>query len=184
MPKVYFMIAHSGTMPANVVRIFTRKPYSHACFSFDRQLTQLYSFGRLNTRFFIPGGFISGGIDSDFYTHYPRTKICVFEGEITEAQQATVRARLAPFIENSRFYKYGFANCVFQWIGHSVQRARHFTCSQFVAQMFDGILPFSRPPSLVRPMDFCNLGLSCIFTGTAEENLHLLEKEAKRNDEY
>lgn len=184
MPKVYFMIAHSGTLPADVVRFFTHKPYSHACFSFDRALTKLYSFGRIYTRFFIPGGFITGGIDSDFYKHHPRTKICVLEAEITEAQRAEVLSRLAPFEQNPRFYKYGFANCVFQWLGRPVQRTRHFTCSQFIAQIFDGILPFSRPPSLVRPMDFCELNLPCIFTGTAEEYIHFLKKEATCYDKY
>ncbi|MEG0910668.1 MAG: hypothetical protein RSF70_03710 [Ruthenibacterium sp.] len=179
MKTVYLMVSHSGTAPANLVRFFTHKDYSHACYARDESLSNLYTFGRIHTAFFIPGGFITGGIDSDFYKHYPHTKICVYAATLTQAQYETVEARLAVFLKNPQQYHYGFANCVFQFFGMRVHRRHHYTCSQFIAQLFADILPLQKDWSLAKPTDFCNLALPCVFEGTAEEYTNMTkQKEA------
>lgn len=178
---VYLMISHSGTGPANLVRFFTRQPYSHVCYAEDASLSALYTFGRRYTRFFLPGGFIAGGIQSDFYKTYPHTRIRVYALEITAAQKALVDARLAPFLAAPLRYKYGMFNCVYQFFGIPRHRAHHFTCSQFVALLFEGILPFGRDTSLVRPMDFCSFSLPCVFEGTAEEYCTLQKTQEKED---
>ncbi|MEG1380937.1 MAG: hypothetical protein RSC73_01725 [Ruthenibacterium sp.] len=179
MKTVYLMVSHSGTAPANLVRFFTHKEYSHACYARDESLSNLYTFGRIHTAFFIPGGFITGGIDSDFYKHYPHTKICVYAATLTQAQYETVEARLAVFLKNQQQYHYGFANCVFQFFGLRVHRRHHYTCSQFIAQLFADILPLQKDWSLAKPTDFCNLALPCVFEGTAEEYTNMTkQKEA------
>ncbi|MEF9968871.1 MAG: hypothetical protein RR759_00280 [Ruthenibacterium sp.] len=179
MKTVYLMVSHSGTMPANVVRFFTHKEYSHACYARDENLSALYTFGRINTRFFIPGGFITGGIDSDFYQHYPHTKIAVYAVTLTQTEYETVEKRLADFVEHPQHYHYGFVNCVLQFFGLRVHRRYHYTCSQLIAQLFEGILPLQKDWSLAKPTDFCNLALPCIFEGTAEEYSNMIkQKEA------
>lgn len=177
MKTVYLMVSHSGTVPANIVRFFTHKEYSHACYANSAALSNLYTFGRINTAFFIPGGFITGGIDSDFYQHYPHTKVRVYAVALTDAQFETVEARLAKFLENPAQYHYGFANCVLQFLGLRVHRPHHYTCSQMIAQLFEGILPLQKDWSLAKPMDFCNLALPCIFEGTAEEYNNMMKQK-------
>lgn len=164
---VYIVVSHSGTLPANLVRLATHKPFSHVCYAPDADLNALYSFGRIYPEFFVPGGFIDGGIRSAFYRGKPNTRLRVYAVSLTPAQKELVEMRLAPFLAQPRHYHYGFLNCVLQHANIPLRRARHYTCSQFVAMLFEGVLPFHKDISLVQPMDFCALSLPCVYEGTA-----------------
>lgn len=168
MPSAYIVICHSGTLSSNFVRLFTLKPFSHVCYAPDARLARMHTFGRLYTPFFFPGGYINNGADSGFYKKYPRTKLRVLRVELSDAQQTLLDTRLAPFLQNPRRYHYGFANCLYQMLGVRRQRSHHFTCSQFIALLFEDILPLPRHTSLTRPMDFCALNLPCVFEGTMQ----------------
>ena len=48
MKKIYIILTFTGTILSRIVRIYTRKEYSHVSISLDQDLTKMYSFGRLN----------------------------------------------------------------------------------------------------------------------------------------
>ena len=44
--SIYILLTNTGTLFTRVIQTYTRAPYNHASISFDRELTELYSFGR------------------------------------------------------------------------------------------------------------------------------------------
>jgi hypothetical protein len=57
MKKVYIVLTSTTTYLARIIRTYTKDEYSHSSISLDKELNQMYSFGRLNP--YIPwwGGF-------------------------------------------------------------------------------------------------------------------------------
>lgn len=45
-PSVYIMLTNTGTLFTKLIQGYTKAPYNHASISFNRELSELYSFGR------------------------------------------------------------------------------------------------------------------------------------------
>ena len=48
MKKIYIVLTYSGTPLAKIIKLYTKKDYSHVSISLDKKLTKMYSFGRIN----------------------------------------------------------------------------------------------------------------------------------------
>lgn len=46
--SVFILLTNTGTLFTKVIQGYTRAPYNHASISFNRELSELYSFGRKN----------------------------------------------------------------------------------------------------------------------------------------
>lgn len=44
--SVFILLTNTGTFLTRVIKSYTRAPYNHASISFNRELSELYSFGR------------------------------------------------------------------------------------------------------------------------------------------
>lgn len=180
MHKLYLAVTHSGTWFANGISLFTNgAEYSHAGISFSPTLNPLYSFGRKFTYLLLPSGFITQGFGKHFYNHHPRGKLRVYLVTLTDAQYDLLNARLQPFIDNTNSYKYGTLNIAYHYFGIPIHRSKHYTCIGFVAEMLNGILPFNKDSSLVKPMDMCNFDLPLLYEGSFKNfnSINLLEAE-------
>ena len=58
MKKIYIILTNSGTILSRVIKLYTRKEYTHVSISLDKRLRKMYSFGRLNPYNPFYGGFI------------------------------------------------------------------------------------------------------------------------------
>ena len=48
MKKIYIVLTHSGTALSKIIKGFTKDEFSHVSISLDKELNEMYSFGRLN----------------------------------------------------------------------------------------------------------------------------------------
>ena len=48
MKNIYLIITYTGTIPAKLIKLYTKNEYSHISISLDKELTEMYSFARLN----------------------------------------------------------------------------------------------------------------------------------------
>ena len=58
MKYVYVFLTRTGTKIANIIVMVTGDRFAHASISLDRELTQMYSFGRRRVTNPLYGGFI------------------------------------------------------------------------------------------------------------------------------
>ena len=63
MRKVYLVLTYTGTILSRIVKLYTRKEYSHVSIALDENLEEMYSFGRVNPYIAFIGGFVHEGID-------------------------------------------------------------------------------------------------------------------------
>lgn len=43
---IYIVLLQTGTVPAKLIKFYTRNPYAHASIAFDSNLSEMYSFAR------------------------------------------------------------------------------------------------------------------------------------------
>ena len=64
MKKIYIILTHTGTVLSRIIKIYTKDEFSHVSIALDKDLKQMYSFGRLNPYNPFIGGFIHEYINS------------------------------------------------------------------------------------------------------------------------
>lgn len=74
MRKVYIVLTYTGTILSRIVKMYTRREYSHVSIAFDEDLKEMYSFGRLNPYNPFIGGFVYERIDRGLLKKLKRLK--------------------------------------------------------------------------------------------------------------
>lgn len=165
MNKIYIVLSKSNTIVAKLVRLYTRKMYSHTSLALDDSLDTIYSFGRKNPRLILPAGFITETRGRGYFDLFPRTRICVLEVTLSDAQLAEVKDKLVEFIHDPDKYYYDVISLPAMAFGKAVKRKNHYVCSSFVAYILENCLDFKTEYSLVYPEDYFHLGLKKVYEG-------------------
>ena len=84
MKKIYIILTYTGTILSKIVKVYTRKEYSHVSISLDEDLTKMYSFGRLYPYNPFLGGFVHEGLDHGTFKRFKKTKTKIYSLEIPE----------------------------------------------------------------------------------------------------
>lgn len=64
MQKIYIMLTHTGTLLSNIIKSYTKTEYSHVSIALDKDLRELYSFGRVNPYVAFIGGLVKESLTS------------------------------------------------------------------------------------------------------------------------
>lgn len=48
MKKIYIVISQTGTILSKTIKLITKKKYNHVSISFNKDICNMYSFGRIN----------------------------------------------------------------------------------------------------------------------------------------
>lgn len=152
---IYVILSQTGTIPARIIKHFTKAPYNHASLSSDRELQEVYSFCRKYKKFALPAGFVEErnvGV-FDMFSAIPCE---VYAFKATEKQYAKYESLIDDFKQNSKLYSYNVLGLMGLAFGIVVHRKNHFVCSQFVAHVLSecGMARFDKQLDLVRPDDF------------------------------
>ena len=97
MNNYYIVLSHSNTLMARVVRIFTGAYWNHTSLALSGELNEFYSFGRKNPRLLFPAGFISEGVHTGYFGLKPKTKIAVYEAQMTDEEYGDMLTKLDEF---------------------------------------------------------------------------------------
>lgn len=153
---IYILLSHSGSMFSKAINICTREPYTHVSIALDRNLKELYSFGRINPYNPIIGGFVKEDVINGTYGRFPNTKCALYSLEIDDIQYRKLRKELNRFKRESERYGYNLLGVVSAAFNHPIHRKYSYFCSQFVSEVLlnSGIRIINKNPSLTSPMDF------------------------------
>ncbi len=151
--KVYIIMSYTGSIFSKFLRIVLKNKFVHVSIGLDKQLQNVYSFGRKRPRTMFPGGFVKEDINK--ISHIFKNAECqIFELEITEEQYKILKREifgLIPLNFNIRF-----------------ERKNHFVCSQFVGRILQeaGIYNQDKNYSLIKPNDISKIyGLNKVYEG-------------------
>lgn len=154
--SVYILLTNTGTLFTRVIQTYTKAPYNHASISFNRELSELYSFGRKNPSNPLNGGFVREDIKTGTYSKYPNTTCVIYELQVSEREIEKMKRVLQVFIQKRQKYLYNILGVVGIALKEPVEFSNSYFCSQFVAEILErsGIKLWNKLPALVTPDDF------------------------------
>lgn len=170
--SVYILLTNTGTLFTKLIQGYTKAPYNHASISFDRELTELYSFGRKNPSNPLNGGFVHEDLRTGTFSKYPNTTCVIYELHVSGREVEKMRRVLHIFIRSRQKYLYNMLGVIGIALKEPVEFSNSYFCSQFVAEILDrsGIKLWNKLPALVTPDDFRQSDrLELIYQGKLSE---------------
>ena len=170
--SVFILLTNTGTLFTKSIQSYTKAPYNHASISFDRELTELYSFGRKHPNNPLSGGFVKESIQTGTYSKFPNTTCVIYELKVTEREVAKMKRVLNIFIRSRQKYLYNILGIFGIVLNEPIEFSNSYFCSQFVAEMLQrsGIKLWDKLPALVTPDDFRQCGrLRLMYEGKLNE---------------
>lgn len=153
---IYVLLSRTYTVPARLIRLFTREPYSHTSIALDIELRDMYSFARKHVHNPFDCGFIEEDIESGVFGMDKNISCSVYAVPVTDEQYGAIKREINVFIKNREEYRYNYTGLFSIMFGRNVEDGRHFFCSQFVSHIFykSGIKLFAKEEGLIKPYDF------------------------------
>lgn len=154
--SVFILLTNTGTLFTQLIQSYTKAPYNHASISFNRELSEMYSFGRKNPNNPLNGGFVKEDIKTGTFSKYPETTCVIYELKVTEREVEKMKRVLNIFIRRQNKYLYNLLGVIGVALKEPVEFSNSYFCSQFVAEvlMRSGIRIGDKLPALVTPDDF------------------------------
>jgi len=154
MKEIYIVLTYTGTILAKIVKFYTRQKFSHISISLDKDLNEMYSFGRLNPYNPFIGGFIHEHIDKGTFKRFKNTQAKIFSVEVTEEQYEKLRKNIEEMQAESEKYKFNIIG-LFAVAFHKKIRAKNsFYCAEFVKYITEKSDINYNLPEIIKPEDF------------------------------
>ena len=177
---IYIVLTKTKTVLSKAIQIYTQHDFNHVSISFDRELKEMYSFGRKN----INNPWIGGFVQENPTSNLLRESNCVILAcPVTERQYAILKNQVDYYKENKNHYKYNFIGLFGVACRVKIKRERAFFCSQFVATLFEeaSIPLYGKCPYFMKPNDFIHLPyLTFLYIGKVESFIGYEEKQKKK----
>lgn len=159
MKSIYILLVRTNTVFSKLIHMATKGKYTHVALSLDRELTQLYSFGRKLAFCPIFAGFKKEHLHRGTYFYNQQAPCAVYELQISDEAYFRIICRLLDMLGNQKDYHYNYLGVVFHLLDIPYRKEYHFLCSQFVADTLfrseEILLP--KEPLNMMPMDFCHI---------------------------
>lgn len=164
---IHILLTRSGTWFSRLIHLATQDDYTHASIGLDGPAGPFYSFARKYEHFALPAGLVEEQVTS----RRRAVPCCLYELKVSQDTYIALRRRLQAMYAQREEYHYSVLGAFACYFNLSLQRRHHFFCSQFVAGLLAdcGAVELPKPPTLLRPADFCSLkGLRPVHRGLLE----------------
>lgn len=170
MKKIYLILTYTGTILSKVIRIYTRKKYAHISISLDKELKEMYSFGRINPYIAFIGGFVHEGVNFGTFKRFKNTKAIICCMEVTDEQYEQIRTLITYFDEHRKNFKFNFIGLVLVALNKKIKRKNCFYCAEFIKYLLDESSISNGLPNIIKPLDFLNMdNLKVIYEGPLKD---------------
>lgn len=165
MKKIYIVLTYTGTLLSKIVKIYTRKKYSHVSIALEKDLKNMYSFGRKNPYLLLPAGYVQEGINIGTFKRFKNTKAAIYSLEISDEQYNAIISIINDFNNNPNKYSFNIIGLFFAIFRIKLKRNKMY-CAEFVKYVLDKSNINTNLPDCVRPNDFKHIKeLELIYTG-------------------
>ncbi|WP_198536475.1 hypothetical protein [Paenibacillus sp. DMB5] len=173
--NIYIVLTGTGTAFSGLIKWFTKAELNHASIAFDRELQEVYSFGRKKVHNPFVAGLIREHFDHPFYS----TADCaVYEMNVSLEEYDTMYNHVQGMMENQKRYKYHLLGLIGVLLNVKFNREDAYFCSHFVASVCEeaSCRPVAKPSYFVTPEDFAeSLCASKIYSGKLSYYMHLTQ---------
>lgn len=152
---IYILLTNTGSLLNKTIKLYTKAPYNHTSIALDKNLNEVYSFGRKTPNNPFIGGLVREDLNG-IYSHFKDTTCAVYALEIDYKVYKRVLKNIDKFQLKRDSYKYNFVGLFGVAINRPIYRENAFFCSQFIATILNksGLNLFNKMPELITPYDF------------------------------
>ena len=167
MKKIYIVLTCTGTILSNIVKVYTKDEFTHSSIALDKELVQLYSFGRKNPYNPYIGCFVQEGIHIGTFKRFKNTLAGVYELEVTDEQYDKCARIIEDFKKNKNIYKFNILGLFLISLKYKRKKEKYFYCSEFVKYVLEEVLgEIKELPDLIRPENFKDIpNIKKIYSG-------------------
>lgn len=157
--EIYIVLTYTGTILSKIIRVYTGAEYSHVSLSLDRNLEEMYSFGRLNPYNPFIGGFIKENINIGTFKRFPKTRSAIYSLSVTKEQYEQIKELINRIKNDKDNYKFNVVGLFANGLHIKYEKENHFYCAEFVKYLIDNADIKMELPDLIKPNDFKNVKL-------------------------
>ncbi|WP_088549570.1 hypothetical protein [Paenibacillus aquistagni] len=170
---IYILLTDTGTWLSQMIKLYTRQPLNHVSIAFDRELTEVYSFGRKDPANPFIGGFVREQLYGSLIRsdHRP-TQCAIYKMTVSLDVYERLRRRIRHIEHDQERYRYNFLGLIGIVFRVRIERDNAFFCSQFVASVlqYSGCDLFQKQAEWVTPEDFRQCArLEMIYCGDLKQ---------------
>ena len=77
MKKIYIVLTHSGSLLSKTIKIVKGYEYTHVSISLDKDLKEMYSFGRIKPYNAFIGGFVHESPDYGTFKRFSKSSLSI-----------------------------------------------------------------------------------------------------------
>ena len=164
---LYVVLVNTSSVVSQAIAAVTKDAYTHAAISLDRNLMDMYSFGRRWSHYPFWGCFHRENLHEGFYARNDVLPGVVLRLKVTPEQYARARGVIQHFRANHREFRYDTIGLLGNAMGLTLESRRRYTCSKFVASVLAeaGICSFEKPLAVIRPQDLAGLPGQVVYRG-------------------
>lgn len=166
MKKIYIVLTYTGTALSRIIKLYTKKEYSHVSISLDKKLTKMYSFGRINPYIPFIGGLVKESPKFGTFKRFKNTTSKIYSFEVSDSDYYFIKKTINKMYSNKEDYKFNILGLIAILVNKRVYRENYFYCAEFVKYVLESSNLNIELPNIVKPDDFRRLdGVSEIYTG-------------------
>lgn len=166
MKEIYIVLAHTGTILSRMIKLYTRKKYTHSSIALEKDLKCMYSFGRLNPYNPFWGGFVIEGKNIGTFKRFKNTHVGVYSMEVTDEQYENIKNEIERFNKEKKEYKFNILGMFLTSVNIRLKRKNYFYCAEFVKYILESQNIEANLPDIIKPNDFTNLeNIKLIYEG-------------------
>ncbi len=170
MKEIYLVLTHTGTMLSRIIKTYTGDEFSHISISLNKELTEMYSFGRLNPYNPFWGGFVHEYINKGTYKRFFNTQTKVYELGVTDEQYEKIKYGIYAFKNDREKYTFNIIGLFAVGFHKVIKRKHSFYCAEFVRHVLENANVKIDLPVPAKPEEFKNIcGVKEIYKGYLRE---------------
>lgn len=157
MKQIYFILTYSGTMLSKIIKIYTRNEFSHVSIALDKNLNEMYSFGRLNAYNPFIGGFVHEGINIGTFKRFYKTRTAIYSILISDEQYMKIKEGIKLIQDSPKAYKFNIIGLFGAGFNIRIHMKHSFYCAEFVKYLLEEANVRNNLPEIIKPEDFKQL---------------------------
>ncbi|MGN1371589.1 MAG: hypothetical protein ACI4XM_04890 [Candidatus Coprovivens sp.] len=170
MRKIYIVLTYTGTILSKLVKMYTKREFSHVSIALDEDLKEMYSFGRINPYNPFKAGFVHEGINRGTFKRFKKTKTRIYSLQVKDEQFDNVVKVINDMKNNKYEYRFNILGLIGVVVHFRIKREKHFYCAEFVKYVLEKSNIVYNLPELIKPEDFKDIdNLNVIYTGILKE---------------
>lgn len=176
--KIYIILTYSGTMLSKLIRIYTKDPYCHVSVALDKNLNEMYSFGRLHPYCPFFAGFVKESPYSGTFKRFKNTQTEIYSFDVSVDQYEMIKNLISSIHNRCGEYHFNIIGLFAVGFHIKYQRKNSFYCAEFVKYVMEHANLDIQLPELVKPIDFQNQQqMNLEYKGILEKYCEFIEKE-------